>query len=302
MDIDESVKNDLQTVRDWLRWAATQFVRGDVYFGHGTDNPWDEAAQLVLWVLATPWQKLEHILDARLTMQERQEVINAVEKRVKHRMPLPYITGIAHFAGLEFEVNEFTLIPRSPISELIERQFQPWMEQPPLQILDLCCGGGCIGIACAAYIEDSEVWLSDISAEALEVAERNVARYELQDRCGLIQADLFTGMSQTFDLIVSNPPYVDAEDMANLPEEFKVEPELALASGTDGLDFTRRLLREAHQYLNDNGLIIVEVGNSAIALQEAYPNVPFVWLEFERGGEGVFALSKEQLVQFAEQF
>lgn len=300
--IDERLYDDLRTVRDWIRWGATQMQLEEVYFGHGTDNAWDDAAQIVLWVVRTPWQKLEHIIDCRLTQDERRQAAAAFARRVNERMPVPYITGVSYFCGLEFEVTQDTLIPRSPIAELIHNQFAPWINEPPTSILDLCTGSGCIGIACAMAFPDAVVILSDISSQALEVARGNVHKHGLQDQVSVVEADLFDGLDGPFDLIVSNPPYVDAQDMASLPSEYRLEPQLALASGNDGLDFTRRFLAEARQFLTSKGVLIVEVGNSAEALERAFPEVPFMWLEFEHGGQGVFLLTYDQLTEYQDVF
>lgn len=235
-------------------------------------------------------------LDARLTTSERARVVANIQRRIEERIPAAYITGQAWFAGLPYAVDERVLVPRSPIAELIEKRFAPWLTEEPLQILDLCTGSGCIGIACAYAFPDAEVQLSDISFDALAVAEENIHQHGMADRVFAMQSDLFENLlGQRFDLIVSNPPYVDAEDMASLPDEFHAEPELGLASGDDGLDFTRRLLREAQDYLTDEGLLVVEVGNSWPALEAAYPDLPFVWVEFERGGHGVFVLTAQDL-------
>lgn len=293
-----AVIDELLTLRDWIRWGASEFNRADLYYGHGTDNAWDEAAQLVLWVVKSPWEKLEHIVDARLTKAERLQIWEAFDQRVTLRLPTPYITGIAFFAGMEFNVSRDTLIPRSPIAELIINEFQPWLPNSPRRILDLCTGSGCIGIACAAVFAEAQVDLSDISAPALQIAQSNIRLHRMSDQVRTVASDLFANIDGQYDLIVSNPPYVDAQDMANLPEEYRVEPVLALASGFDGLDFTRRLLREAHQYLSEEGLLIVEVGNSSVALEAAFPEVPFLWIEFAQGGEGVFALTKAQLLEY----
>lgn len=293
---------ELLTVRDWIRWGATQFNKSELFFGHGTDNPWDEAVQLVLWVTRMPWQQLEQIADTRLTTDEKQQLIELYRQRIEERLPAPYITGVAYFAGLDFQVTRDVLIPRSPIAELIEQGFEPWLTEEPLRILDLCTGSGCIGIACAVAFPGAVVELSDISPEALKVAQLNIEKHQLQEQASVLQSDLFGNVTHTYDLIVSNPPYVDAEDMNALPQEFQVEPRLALESGADGLDFTRRLLREAETYLNDNGLLVVEVGNSWLALEQAYPAVPFTWLELEHGGHGVFVMTKAQLVEHRSDF
>lgn len=289
---------DLVTIRDYLRWAMSRLNEAQVFFGHGTDNAWDEAVQLVMGSLHLPWDSDPDLLNARLTVEEREALVNAIERRVTDRVPAPYITGKAWFYGLEFNVDERVLVPRSPIGEAIEQQFQPWLAEYPQRILDLCTGSGCIGIACATEFAESEVVLSDISADALAVAEGNIARHHLNDQVRAVQSDLFTGLKgEVFDLIVSNPPYVNEEDLLAMPAEFQAEPAIALGSGFDGLDFTRRLLREASDHLTDNGLLVVEVGNSWPALEAAFPQVPFTWLEFERGGHGVFVLTAEQLKQ-----
>ncbi len=292
----ESAYSELLTVRDFIRWGCSRFNAGQLYFGHGSDNAWDEASYLVLHTLHLPWDITPEVLNARLTCDERKAVAAVIERRIKERIPAPYITGEAWFAGLKFYVDQRVLVPRSPLAELIEQRFQPWLNESPQRILDLCTGSGCIGIACADAFPEAAVDLSDISAQALEVAEINIAQHQLRERVQVIQSDLFCGLDgKKYDLIVSNPPYVNADDLANMPEEYRTEPALALESGPDGLDFTHRLLREADEYLTDNGVLVVELGNSWPALELAYPRVPFFWPEFERGGHGVFILSVEQL-------
>jgi ribosomal protein L3 glutamine methyltransferase len=300
----EQIMQQLFTVRDYVRWAMTQFQRTGIYFGHGTDNAYDEALVLILHTLHLPHDCVAQVLDARLTPVEREQILIALEARYQKRLPAPYITGEAWFAGIPFHVDKRVLIPRSPLAELIEADFQPWLGgRYPEKILDLCSGGGCIGIACALVFDDSEVVLADISSDALVVAERNIERHQLEERVRAVESDLFANLDgETFDLIVSNPPYVDARDIAELPAEFRHEPLLALAAGDDGLDLARRILREAADYFTADGQLIVEVGNSWVALEEAYPTVPFTWLEFERGGHGVFLLSREQLLEHAAAF
>lgn len=302
MNVSDAIHHDLITVRDWIRWGATQFTKAELFFGHGTDNPWDEAIQLVLWVTRMPWERLEHIVDTRLTVDEKQQLSALYRQRIEQRLPAPYLTGVAYFAGLEFNVTRDVLIPRSPVAELIEQGFEPWLAEEPMRILDLCTGSGCIGIACAVAFPGALVDLSDISPEALLVAKGNIAKHQLQDQVAIIESDLFAAIDHKYDLIISNPPYVDAQDMADLPAEFQIEPKLALASGEDGLDVARRLLREAEGYLSDGGLLVVEVGNSWLALEQAFPRVPFTWLELEHGGHGVFLLTKAQLVEHREDF
>lgn len=299
---DSAIFSELVSVRDWIRWGATEFRRAGLFFGHGTDNAWDEAAHLVLWSICTPWERLNQIVDTRLTAAEKHSVLALIQRRIQERLPAAYLTGTAFFAGMEFQVTPDTLIPRSPIAELIEQGFAPWLTREPEYVLDLCTGSGCIGIAIAALFPDAHVDLSDISVPALAIADQNIVRHKLEERVRAVQSDLFAELPGCYDLIVSNPPYVDADDMASLPKEYAAEPRLALESGSDGLDFTRRLLREAADHLNDEGILIVEVGNSAAALEAAFPDVPFSWFEFARGGHGVFMLTRQQLVAHAAEF
>lgn len=299
----EAVIDELITVRDYIRWAASRFHASKIYFGHGTDNAWDEATQLVLHAIHLPLNSEIKVLDARLTHDERRHVVHVIEVRIKDRIPAAYITGEAWFVGLKFYVDERVLVPRSPIGELIEQGYEPWLVHEPEAILDLCTGSGCIGIASAHAFPYARVDVSDISADAIEVANRNIAEHQLQDRVRAVRSDLFDSLAgQVYDLIVSNPPYVDKDDMASMPAEYQAEPALALESGDDGLDFTRRLLREARQHLSNDGVLIVEVGNSWVALEATFPNVPFTWLEFERGGHGVFLLTAQQLDEYADEF
>ncbi|EIK45149.1 modification methylase, HemK family [Cellvibrio sp. BR] len=292
----DAARDELLTIRDFLRWGASEFIAAKLFYGHGTDNPWDEAEQLVLHAINLSPPLGDEWLDARLTLPERKKVVANLARRIQERVPAAYITRQAWFAGLPFVVDERVLVPRSPIGELIQKRFEPWLVNEPAQILDLCTGSGCIGIACAYAFPEAYVQLSDISFDALAVAEENIEQHGLAERVFAMQSDLFESLQgQVFDLIVSNPPYVDAEDMASLPEEYHAEPELGLASGDDGLDFTRRLLTEAVDYLSEQGVLLVEVGNSWPALEAAYPALPFTWIEFERGGHGVFVLNAEDL-------
>ena len=310
MDAAIHATQELQTVRDYIRWGASRFSEAGLFFGHGTDNAWDEAVFLVLSAIHLPLETDGRVLDARLTLPEKERVVSFLERRVNDRVPAPYIAGEAWFAGLMFKVDERVLIPRSPIAELIEQRFEPWLPHEPLRILDLCTGSGCIGIACALTFPDARVDVSDISSDALAVAGENIARHYLADRVRAVQSDLFAGLADAavpgvpgegYDLIVSNPPYVDAEEFAAMPAEYRHEPELALVSGEDGLDFTRRLLREAPDYLAPQGMLVVEVGYSEPAMARAFPDLPLIWLEFERGGSGVFVISREQLMDAAAQ-
>ncbi|WP_223670437.1 50S ribosomal protein L3 N(5)-glutamine methyltransferase [Kangiella shandongensis] len=297
-NIYQQAELELSTIADFVRFAATQFHQSDLYFGHGTDNPWDEAVAVVLQMLDLPADYPQSMLNAKVLAEEKKHLLHAIETRVTKRKPLAYITNKAYFAGLEFYVDERVLVPRSPIAELIHNDFYPWLEADNPKVLDLCCGSGCIGLAVAAYIDDAEVTMSDVSQDALTVAEINIERLGLYHKARAVQSDLFDQLQgESFDLIVSNPPYVDAEDLADMPQEYHHEPEIGLGSGVDGLELTRQILEQAADYLSDQGILIVEVGNSWPALEEALPDVPFTWVEFEQGGDGVFALTKQQLLE-----
>lgn len=301
---DASLAEGLVSLRDCLRWATSEFNAHRLHFGHGTASAWDEAVALVLGALHLPWDVDPAVLDARLLPIERRRVVSLVRQRIEQRTPLPYLLGEAFFAGYPFEVDERVLIPRSPIAELVEDAFAAWFPQwSPTRVLDLCAGSGCIGIATALYLPTAEVDLVDISPEALAVAKANIVHHDVGKRVRAVTSDLFAGVAgQRYDIIVSNPPYVDARNLAGMPAEFGHEPSLALAAGDDGLDIVRRMLREAREHLTDDGVLIVEVGNSARHLDAAFPEVPFLWLEFERGGEGVFALTAAELDQYAASF
>ncbi|MCH2342302.1 50S ribosomal protein L3 N(5)-glutamine methyltransferase [Pseudomonas sp. NPDC047963] len=285
----------LRTLRDHIRWAVSRFHAEQLFFGHGTDNAWDEARQLVLGALHLPWEMADSYLDCRLEDDEREHLQTLLQRRIEQRVPTAYLLGQAWFCGLPFIVNDHVLIPRSPIGQLVERRFEPWLAQAPARILDLCTGSGCIGIACAYEFLDAEVLLADLSFEALEVANRNIEQHGLEDRVYTVQSDGFDGLpKQRFDLIVSNPPYVDAEDFADMPAEFQHEPALGLACGDDGLDLVRRILAEAADHLTEKGSLIVEVGNSQVHVEALYPEVDFTWLEFTEGGHGVFLIAASQ--------
>ena len=251
--------------------------------------------------LALPLQSDPRILDARLLPSEISGYLSQLVKRVNDRVPVPYLTHEAWFCGLPFYVDERVLIPRSPLAELIEQSFTPWVDPERVhRVLDLCTGSGCIAIACAYAFEHAQVDGSDISAEALAVCEENIQRHGLAEQVRALQSDGLAAVDGPYDLIVSNPPYVDAQDMASLPDEYRHEPELALASGDDGLDFTRQLLLDAPDQLTEEGVLIVEVGNSWEAMLQTWPQVPFFWFEFERGGHGVFMLTRAQLLEYRD--
>ena len=299
----DQVHNDLHSIKDYLRWAYSCFNRADIFYGHGQDNGWDEALQLVLSALHLPLDVPDDLFDGRLALSEKQAIIHLIKERLGRRVPVAYLTNSAWFCGLEFYVDERVLIPRSPIGELIQQGFGGLLKNSPKRILDMCTGSGCIAIACAEQFPEAEVDAVDLSFEALDVAEFNIERHQLTHRVFPIQSDLFTQLPQDqYDLIVTNPPYVDQDDIEDMPEEFRHEPMFALEAGEDGLVLVKRILAQAGEYLTKNGVLICEVGNSMVHLIEQYPTVPFKWIEFKQGGDGVFALTKPQLDLFKALF
>lgn len=305
MTYPKDVTDHLATLRDYVRWGASRFNHAGLFFGHGTANAIDEAAALALHALHLPHNLPGGYFNCVLTPDERLEVVGLLERRIAERKPAAYLTHEAWFCGLPFFVDERVLVPRSPIAELIEKQFAPWLGQPDevTDILDLCTGSGCIAIACALAFPGADVDAVDISPDALAVAKINIAKHEVEGQVQAVQSDLFGALGDNrYDLIVSNPPYVNSEEWRGLPAEYHAEPKLGLESGATGLDCVRRILREAEAHLKPGGLLIVEVGSSADALEEAYPGVPFCWIDFERGGDGVFLLTAEQLAEYRDPF
>jgi len=288
---------ELRTVRDFLRWSVSAFNAAGVAFGHGTDNAWDEARWLVLGALHLPFDSPDWVLDARLGAPEREQLARLLRRRIAERMPTAYLLGEAWFAGLRFRVDPAVLIPRSPIAELIASGCEPWLDgREPLRILDLCCGSGCIGIAAALAWPRAQVDLADVSPAALVLAHANVALHGVGERVRVVESDLFAALAgEAYDLILSNPPYVDAADLAALPAEFLHEPRLGLAAGDDGLDIARRIIAEAPGHLGSAGLLVMEVGNSADALEAAFPDLPFLWPDFTHGGHGVALIHAGEL-------
>ncbi|MDH5191207.1 MAG: 50S ribosomal protein L3 N(5)-glutamine methyltransferase [Gammaproteobacteria bacterium] len=287
----------LSTPRDLVLWAEQEFNKAKLFFGHGTDNALDEAVLLVFHVFGFPFDISDEKLDSPATEEQRKRAVELIQKRIETRKPASYLINKAWFLGREYYVDERVLVPRSPIAELIETQFSPWVDASKVKnILDLCTGSGCIALGCAEYFPDTCVTGSDISKEALEVAAINKQKIESGNRVEFVQSDVFQDIPEKmYDIIISNPPYVDAEDMALLPEEFRHEPALGLEAGPDGLEIVHRILQQAGQFMADKGILVVEVGNSQEAVINTYPNVPFTWLEFEYGGDGVFLLTAEQV-------
>ncbi|MDP8033607.1 50S ribosomal protein L3 N(5)-glutamine methyltransferase [Pasteurella atlantica] len=298
-----NVADELQTTLDFMRWAYSCFNASDLYYGHGYDNAWDEAQQLILAALHLPSDIPEKLFDTRLTLTEKSHIISMVKQRLGWRKPIAYLTHCAWFAGLEFYVDERVIVPRSPIAELIQNRFAGILHSEPLRILDMCTGSGCIAIACAEQFPNADIDAVDLSTEALNVAEMNIEYHKMSERVIPIQSDLFDNVPQDqYNLIITNPPYVDKEDLEDMPEEYHHEPEIALGSGVDGLTLVKRILATAPNYLADHGSLVCEVGNSMVHLIEQYPEVPFNWIEFEHGGLGVFSLNKEQLLAHQEAF
>ena len=290
----------LSTLGEALDYCCGALQSSDVYFGHGTDNPWDESVQLVLSLAGLPLASGEEVLNRAIGEDVLRQMVAILETRLSERTPMPYLLGKAQFAGLEFLCDARAIVPRSPIAELILNGFQPWYCGPaPTRLLDLCCGGGCLGLSAAHYFPALLVDLLDVDNAALELADENVALLNLRERVNTLQSDLFGCLvDQRYDIILSNPPYVNAPDLASMPVEYHHEPALALGSGADGLLLTREILASAAQYLTDQGLLIVEVGNSWAELETQYPQVPFTWLEFENGGHGVLAITAKELQEY----
>lgn len=288
----------MHTVRDLLRFAVSRFNEAGLFYGHGTENAYDEAVYLILKTLHLPIDRLEPFLDARLLEQEIKDVVDTIERRAIERVPAAYLTHEAWQGDFSFYVDERVLVPRSFIAELLGEPLTPWIEHPELvhRALDLCTGSGCLAILLANHYPDAQVDAVDLSLDALEVASINVEEYGLQERLQLIHTDLFEGIEDTYDLIVSNPPYVDEDAMDELPDEYRHEPELALESGSDGLDHTRRILEQAAALLNPNGVLLVEIGHNRDVLEEAYPQLPFMWMHTSGGDGFVFLLTREDLV------
>ncbi len=302
------VEETLTTPRDFIRWGVSLMAqaeeRGALYFGHGTDNAVDESLRLVLQGLHLPPECPDALLDGRLLPAERHHLTTLFVRRVEERVPLPYLTQQALFAGLDFYLDQRVLVPRSPIAELIEAHFSPWVDPLNInKILEIGTGSGCIAIASSYVFPDAEVDAVDLSRDALEVAEINIERHGVEERVYPIRSDLFSALEERrYDLIVTNPPYVDHQDLASMPAEFHAEPRMGLEAGEDGLDLVVQILLDSPLHLEENGVLICEVGNSAEALEQIFPEIPWIWIEFERGGHGVFTIDRNMLQVYHPQF
>ncbi len=293
----EAIK-ELHTVRDYLRYAVSRFNAAGLFFGHGSDNSWDEAVYLTLHTLKLPLDRLEPFLDARLLTDERAALLKVIHQRCDERLPAAYLTNEAWLGEHRFYVDKRTIVPRSFIAELLDEQLAPWVSDPWAieSALDLCTGSGCLAILTALAFPNAHVDAVDLSKDALSVAARNVADYGLDEKVSLVSSDAFKALQgRRYDLIISNPPYVNADSVAKLPPEYRHEPEMSLGSGEDGLDFTRIILREAKKHLTTQGLLIVEIGHNKEVLEAAYPELPFMWLDTQAGDEFVFLLRAEDL-------
>lgn len=292
----EEFTYELETIRDVLRWVVTKFEEYSLFFGHGTDNSWDEALLLMHHCFKIPEAAFSNILDSKVCLSEKEYIWDLLTKRIEKRVPLAYLTNEAWFSGMSFYIDERALIPRSPIAELINNNFEPHIEIEPENILELCTGSACIACVLALQYPESTVDAIDISDDALEVAKINVSDFNLKDRVNLIKSDLFENIqNKKYDLIVVNPPYVTQEELDASPEEYSHEPKLALYADEKGLEIVSKVLEQSGKYLNENGLLVVELGDHELDLHERYPNINFLWHEFENGGSGVFIIKKEEL-------
>ncbi len=295
-----AVAQTLLTVRDLVRYGVSRFTEAKLFFGHGSDNAWDEAVYLVLHALHLPPDELEPFLDARLLTQERERAIELIHRRCDSRLPAPYLTQESWLQGYRFFVDQRVIVPRSPIAELIEQQFQPWISEPERieSVLDMCTGSGCLAIITAHVFENALVDAVDLSADALAVAAINVKDHGLEDRVTLIQSNLFESIpaGRRYDLIICNPPYVNSQSMSQLPAEYQHEPHQALAGGSDGMDLVRKILRQAPDYMTDQGCLVLEIGHEIEHFEEAFPEMVPIWLDAGESNEQILLLHRDQLL------
>ena len=292
------ILTELSSIRDWLRYTVSQFESSDIFFGHGTSNAYDEAVWLIFGFLHLPHDTIENFLDASLTGKEKKDLLFLIEKRIKDKIPTAYLLNEAWLRDYKFYVDERVIVPRSLIAESLSENLYPWIDDPEkiFSALDLCTGSGCLGIMMAHSFQNAMIDLVDLSEKALQVAEININHYGLNDRTELIQSDLFNALKgKKYDLIISNPPYVNQTSVDSFPMEFLKEPSMALGSGEDGLDHTVRIIKEAKSYLNDDGILIVEIGHNKEVLLDKFPKLQFQWLDVSLGNDFVFMLQKSQL-------
>ena len=293
-------RKNLGSLRDILAYGEKLFIESNLFFGHGTTNAWDDAVYLSLFALGLPHDSSVSLLDRIPSEEERSRIFSLFDKRLETKIPSAYITKTAWFFDLPFFVDERVIIPRSPIANLIHQSFEPWVTNPNT-ILDLCAGSGCIGISCAYVFKSANVVLSDVSKGAIEVGEINIKNHDMAGRIKILESDLFENLTNSkFDLIVSNPPYVDKQDLLSMPPEYHYEPKISLMAGDDGLSFVLRILRDVRDFLTEKGVLIVEVGNSRSALESMFPSIPFFWFEFSEGDAGVFMLTRDDLDAYSE--
>ena len=298
-DVSSATTQKLRSINDYLHFAVSKFDQAELFFGHGSSNAYDEAAYLILHTLNLPLDQLQPFLNKHPNKDEQDQLLKIIQQRIEKRIPAAYLTHQAWLGDFNFYVDERVIIPRSFIAELLFEQLSPWISDPDniSNVLDMCTGSGCLAILAAHAFQNAYIDAADLSADALAVAERNIADYELQSRINLIESDLFTKLNgKQYDLIISNPPYVDAKSVSALPQEYLHEPKLALGSGNDGLDATRVILKQASQYLTENGILIVEIGHNRDVLEAAYPKLPFIWLDVSSGDQFVFMLHKNDLI------
>ncbi len=292
------ILTELSSIRDWLRYTVSQFESSDIFFGHGTSNAYDEAVWLIFGFLHLPHDTIENFLDADLTGKEKKDLLFLIEKRIKEKIPTAYLLNEAWLGDYKFYVDERVIVPRSLIAESLSENLYPWIDDPEkiFSGLDLCSGSGCLGIMMAHSFQNAIIDLVDLSEKALQVAEININHYGLNDRTELIQSDLFDALKdKKYDLIISNPPYVNQSSVDSFPMEFLKEPSMALGSGEDGLDHTIRIINEAKRYLNDDGILIVEIGHNKEVLLNKFSKLKFQWLDVSLGNDFVFMLQKSQL-------
>jgi len=292
------ILNELFSIRDWLRYAVSRFESSDIFFGHGTSNAYDEAVWLIFGFLHLPHDTIENFLDAHITSKEKKDLLFLIEKRINEKIPTAYLLNEAWLKDYKFYVDERVIVPRSLIAESLSENLHPWIDDPETiySALDLCTGSGCLGIMMAHSFQNAMIDLVDLSEKALQVAQINVDHYGLHERIELIQSDLFHALEgKKYDLIISNPPYVNQTSVNNFPPEFLKEPSMALGSGDEGLDHTIRIIHEAKHHLNDDGMLIVEIGHNKEALLKKFPEAQFQWLDVSLGNDFVFILQKSQL-------